>query len=341
MLKVGLIGIGFMGRGHLENYIKLESEGFPLKLVAICDIDPEKFENKFTPGNIKIGEKKFDFSKYRLYTSIDKMLENEKLDYVDIALPTYLHSQATVKALNAGINVLCEKPMALNLEQCQAMIDAAKKNNKKLMIGHCLRFWPAYEYAKELIDSKKYGDVIEAYFFRGGNTPKWSYQNWYLQKDKSGGVLLDQHIHDIDVVNWFFGLPHAVSTISTNILPTTGYDVVSTRYFFNDKKILTAEDDWLLNGEFPFEMRYRINFEKGNLIFEKGQLKVTPNEGKPFIPELSNENAYYKEIKYFANAVLNDLPIEVCPPSSSMETIKIALAEMESADNKGKTVNLI
>lgn len=131
MLKVGLIGIGFMGRGHLENYIKLESEGFPLKLVAICDIDPEKFENKFTPGNIKIGEKKFDFSKYRLYTSIDKMLENEKLDYVDIALPTYLHSQATVKALNAGINVLCEKPMALNLEQCQAMIDAAKKNNKK------------------------------------------------------------------------------------------------------------------------------------------------------------------------------------------------------------------
>ncbi|MFY9126306.1 MAG: hypothetical protein WAO32_05030, partial [Defluviitoga tunisiensis] len=112
-------------------------------------------------------------------------------------------------------------------------------------------------------------------------------------------------------------MPHAVSTISTNILPTTGYDVVSTRYFFNDKKILTAEDDWLLNGEFPFEMRYRINFEKGNLIFEKGQLKVTPNEGKPFIPELSNENAYYKEIKYFANAVLNDLPIEVCPPSSS------------------------
>ncbi len=74
------------------------------------------------------------------------------------------------------------------------------------MIGHCLRFWPAYEYAKELIDSKKYGDVIEAYFSEVEIPPKWSYQNWYLQKDKSGGVLLDQHIHDIDVVNLVFWL---------------------------------------------------------------------------------------------------------------------------------------
>ena len=79
-------------------------------------------------------------------------------------------------------------------------------------------------------------------------------------------------------------MPHAVSTISTNILPTTGYDVVSTRYFFNDKKILTAEDDWLLNGEFPFEMRYRINFEKGNLIFEKGQLKVLQMKANHLYP---------------------------------------------------------
>ncbi|HOB16250.1 MAG TPA: Gfo/Idh/MocA family oxidoreductase [Defluviitoga sp.] len=340
MLKVGLIGIGFMGRSHLENYIRLESEEFPLKLVAICDIDPAKFENKFIPGNIKVGEKKFDFSKYNLYTRIDEMLEKEKLDFVDIALPTYLHSEVSVKFLNAGIHVLCEKPMALTLEQCQAMIEAAERNDKKLMIGHCLRFWPAYEYAKEMIDTKRFGEVIESYFFRGGNTPKWSYQNWLLQKDKSGGVLLDQHIHDVDVINWFFGTPHAVSTISTNILPASGYDVVSTRYFFNDKKIIIAEDDWLLNGDFPFEMRYRINFEEGNIIYERRELKVTPNVGKPFVPEISNENAYYREIKYFANAVLNDLPIEVCPPKSSMETIRIALAEMKSADNNGKIVNL-
>ena len=90
MLKVGLIGIGFMGRGHLDNYIRLESEGFPVKLVAICDIDEDKFQNKFVPGNIDVGNAKYDFSKYNLYTDIDEMLEKEELDYVDIALPTYL-----------------------------------------------------------------------------------------------------------------------------------------------------------------------------------------------------------------------------------------------------------
>ncbi len=95
MLKVGLIVIGFMGRGHLDNYIRLESEGFPVKLVAVCDIDPAKFENKFLPGNIDVGTKKYDFSKYKLYTNMDEMLEKEELDYVDICLPTYIHDEAT------------------------------------------------------------------------------------------------------------------------------------------------------------------------------------------------------------------------------------------------------
>ncbi|HBT51002.1 MAG TPA: gfo/Idh/MocA family oxidoreductase [Petrotoga sp.] len=340
MLKVGLIGIGFMGRGHLENYIRLESEGFPLKLVAICDIDSNKFENKFIPGNINVGEKKFDFSRYKLYTDIDEMLEKEKFDYIDIALPTYLHSEVTIKALNMGINVLCEKPMALDLDQSQAMIEAAIKNNKKLMIGHCLRFWPEYEYAKEKIEAKEFGNILEAYFFRGGNTPKWSYQGWLLQKEKSGGVLLDQHVHDIDTINWFFGIPEAVSTLSVSLIPTSGYDAVSTHYIYQDKKIITAEDDWLLNGKFPFEMRFRLNFEQGNIVYEKGELLVTPNEGKPYVPNIQKENAYYREIKYFANAVINDNDIEICPPTSSIEAIKIALAEMQSADNKGEKINL-
>ncbi|MGI6538540.1 MAG: Gfo/Idh/MocA family protein [Caldicoprobacterales bacterium] len=205
MLKVGLIGIGFMGRGHLENYLKLESEGYPIRLTAICDIDENKFNNIFVPGNIDIGNKKYDFSKYNLYTDIDEMLENENLDYVDIALPTYLHAKASIKALNKGIHVLCEKPMALNVEECKAMIDASEKNNKKLMIAQCLRFFPQYEYLKECVETKRFGRVTGAYFFRGGATPKWSYNNWLLKKEISGGALLDQHIHDVDTINWIFG----------------------------------------------------------------------------------------------------------------------------------------
>ncbi|MFO7154685.1 MAG: Gfo/Idh/MocA family oxidoreductase [Caldicoprobacter oshimai] len=340
MVKVGLIGIGFMGRGHLDNYIRLEAEGFPVKLVAICDIDKDKFENKFLPGNINVGNKKYDFSKYNLYTDIDEMLENEDLDYVDITLPTYLHAEAAIKALNKGMHVLCEKPMALTVDECKAMIEAAEKNNRKLMIAQCLRFWPEYEYLKECVETNRFGKVLAGYFFRGGGTPKWSYQNWLLQKDKSGGAILDQHIHDVDMINWLFGTPKAVSTIAKNVIPGSGYDIVSTRYIYEDGKVITAEDDWVLNGEYGFSMLYRVNFEKGNVVYEKGTLKVNPNDGKSFTPDLPKENGYYREIKYFINALINDTPIDVASPYSTMETIRIAQAEIESADNGGKFVEL-
>lgn len=336
MLKVGLIGIGFMGRGHLDNYIRLESEGFPVKLVAVCDVDPAKFENKFLPGNIDVGTKKYDFSKYRLYTKIDEMLEKEELDYVDICLPTYLHAEVTIKALNRGLNVLCEKPMALNSKECNEMIEAAKKNNKKLMIAHCLRFWPAYEYLKECVETKRFGEFLGGYFYRGGSPPRWSYENWLLTKEKSGGCILDQHVHDVDTINWLFGKPKAVSTIARNVIPGSGYDILSTNYIYPDGKVINAQDDWTLQGDYGFEMLFRANFERGNIIFQNNILKVNPNDDKSFIPELPKEMGYYREIKYFVECLLNDKPLTVAPPESSKETIEIVEAEIRSADRNGE-----
>ncbi|HBG76947.1 Gfo/Idh/MocA family oxidoreductase [Eubacteriales bacterium mix99] len=340
MLKVGLIGIGFMGRGHLDNYIRLESEGFPVKLTAVCDIDDKKFQNIFIPGNIDVGNGKYDFSKYHLYTDIDEMLEKEDLDYVDTPLPTYLHAEAAVKALSKGIPVLCEKPMALTVGQCQSMIHAAEKSGKKLMAAQCLRFLPAYEYLKDCVETGRFGKALSAYFFRGGSTPKWSYQNWLQTGDKSGGALMDQHVHDVDTINWVFGTPKAVSTVGKNVIPASGYDIVSTRYLYEDGKVVTAEDDWTLEGDFGFEMLFRVNFEKGNLVYRKGVLKANPNDGKSFVPDLPKDDGYYREIKYFANALINDTPIRTASPQSTMETIRIARAEMESADNGGQPVRL-
>jgi predicted dehydrogenase len=308
--------------------------------VAICDIDKEKFVNKFLPGNIDVGNKKYDFSKYKLYTDMDEMLEKEELDYVDITLPTYLHAKAAIKALNKGMHVLCEKPMALTVDECKAMIDAAEKNNKKLMIAQCLRFWPEYEYLKECVETNRFGKALSGYFFRGGGTPRWSYENWLLQKEKSGGAILDQHIHDVDMINWLFGTPKAVSTIAKNVIPGSGYDIVSTRYIYEDGRVITAEDDWVLNGEYGFSMLYRVNFERGNVVYEFGSLKVNPNDGKSFTPQLPKEDGYYREIKYFINALINDTPIDVVSPYSTMETIRIAQAEIESADNGGKFIDL-
>ncbi|MDF2675488.1 MAG: Oxidoreductase family, NAD-binding Rossmann fold protein [Clostridiales bacterium] len=341
MLKVGLIGIGFMGRGHLDNYLRLEREGFPIKLVAICDIDKNKFENRFLPGNIDVGNKAYDFSKYHLYTDIDEMLENEDLDYIDTPRPTYLHAEVAIKALNKGLNVLCEKPMSLSSKNCMDMIEASEKSNKKLMIAQCLRFWPAYEYIKECIETGRFGKVVSGSFFRGGSTPKWSYNDWYLKKELSGGCLFDQHIHDVDTINWLFGKPKSLSTIAKNVVEGSGYDILSTNYIYEDGKIINTQDDWTLNGDYGFQMRFRVNFEKGNVIYEHGKLKVNPNDSEGFIPDISNDDGYYREIKYFINSLINDTPIITADPRSCMETIIIAEAESHSADMGGKFIDLI
>ncbi len=340
VIKAALIGLGCMGRSHLENYIRLESEGYPVKLLAICDIDPEKLKGKLVQGNVETESTKYDLSKYSLYTDMYEMMEKEDVDYIDITLPTYLHAEVSIKALGEGLNVLCEKPMARSSKQCKEMIEAAAKNNKKLMIAQCLRFWPEYEILKEYVESKKFGAVTGAYFYRGGGTPIWSYQNWLLQNDKSGGCLLDQHIHDVDMINWLFGKPEKVSAIAKNVIPGSGYDIVSTNYIYSDKKVINAQDDWTLNGDYGFKMLYRVNFEKGNLIYEDGKLTINPNEGKRFVPEHPNETGYYREIKYFIDCLLNNKPITVATPESTMDAITIAEAEVASADMVGEPVSL-
>ncbi|SHJ13655.1 Predicted dehydrogenase [Clostridium amylolyticum] len=336
MLKVGIIGLGFMGGGHLAKYQQLEKEGFPVELVAICDVDESKLKGKAVEGNLEVGKSKYDLSKYRLYTNMDEMLEKEELDYVDIALPTYLHAEATIKALNKGLHVLCEKPMALNVQECQSMIDAAKKNNKKLMIGQCLRFEPAYVVLKDYVDNKKLGEVTCAYFFRGGTTPIWSFENWLLKKEKSGGAMLDQHIHDVDTISWLFGKPEKVSSLGKVVAKESGYDAVSTNYLFKDDKVVNAQDDWTLNGGYGFRQIYRVNFEKGNLIFENGKVTVHENQGEKFDIELDKEDGYYREIKYFATCVMEDREIEIATPETSKLSVAIVRVEIDSADNRGE-----
>lgn len=340
MLKVGYIGLGFMGRGHIGVYKRLEKEGAPVKLAAVCDVDPGRLSGvDIATGNIDVGNS-VDLSEYTRYSDYNEMFKREQLDYVDIALPTYLHAGAAVAALNAGCHVLSEKPMARTVEQCEEMIAASRATGRTLMIAQCLRFWPAYEYLKDCVDSGRFGPVISAYFFRGGSTPKWSWQNWLLNADKSGGALVDQHVHDVDMVNWLFGVPEAVTANGINVVPGSGYDAVSARYIYADGKVVCAEDDWTLNGGYGFDMQFRVNFRKGNVHFGGGKLKVYPADGEGFEPELPQDDGYYREICYFIDCIQHGRKPETCTPESARDTIAIALAEQASADEGGRLVRL-
>ena len=342
MLKCALIGVGVMGRGHLENYIRFMKEGFPVKLVAICDVDEKKLSGDAEKGNISAGTSEMDLSVFNRYTSIDEMLKAETdLDFVDIALPTFLHAEISIKCMEAGLHVLCEKPMSLSAALCSKMIETSKKTGKKHMIAQCLRFFPEYEILKEYVDSGKFGKITGGYFFRGGGTPKWSWNNWLLTKEMSGGCLLDQHIHDVDMINYLLGKPDRVSTVAKVVFPNSGYDIISTNYIYDKcNVVINAQDDWTINGDFGFESLYRVNFESGSIICEKNVVTVYPENGDKFTPALPNYSGYYKEMEYFMNAIINNTDTGIAALESTRDTIAIAEAEIKSADQKGVLVKV-
>ena len=339
-LRVGLVGFGVMGGTHFQNYKKLEENGVPVKLVAICDVDEAKLKATETAaGNaVTAAAQKMDLSAYGLYTCMADMIAKENLDYVDLCLPTFLHAPMAIQAMEAGVHVFCEKPMAISSKACQDMIDAAKKTGKIMMIGHTLRYWPAYEFLKEIKEDGRFGKPICAYFYRGGTTPIWSWENWLLCKDRAGGALLDQHIHDVDTINWIFGMPAHVSSIGKNRFEGSGYDAVSTNYIYEDFAF-NAQDDWTINGKgYGFEHSYRVSFEKGAVTFKGGKTTAHPDEGETYEPEATHD-AYYKELVVFQDLIRNPQAFDyMALLESHRDTIRLAEAEIRSCDKNGEKV---
>lgn len=341
-LKAALVGVGSMGRGHLDNYVKLlKEDDSDIEIVALCDVDEKKFTNYKADFNLgPVGEDGYDFDAFCLYTDLDEMLEKEILDMVTLALPTYLHAWGTIKCLNKGINVICEKPMATTYEDCLKMIEAAEKNGKLLMIGQCLRFATPYLTLKKYVDEKILGECVAAYFFRGGDTPLWSYQNWLLDRSRGGGALFDQHVHDVDAVNFIFGRPDRVSTAAKTLFEKSAYDTCSTNYYYdNSDRPINTQNDWTLSGP-HFYQDFRVNFERGTIIRDKNGMTIYHKDGKVEPVELPPENPYYLETVYFAECIRKGCAPDRIPARDTAETVRIVLAEMASADAHGKIVNV-
>lgn len=340
-MRMGLIGIGFMGRGHLDQYVQLKKEHSDIELVAIADIDPDKFKGIFVKDHEEFNENKYDFSEYHCYTDAKEMLEKENLDGVDIVLPTYLHAEYAIMAMEAGVNVLCEKPMALNLADCDRMIEASERTGKKLMIAQVLRFWRAYEILKEFVDNGKLGKPVFFDMFRGGGIPQWSYMSWEKDEALSGGCIMDQHIHDVDMLNWLFGKPEAISCMGRNVIPGAGFDAVSTHYRYEGMIAHTADDWAMFSKDMPFSMWYRANFEKGTVVLQDGITKVYPVDGDCYVADDgSGPNGYYREICHFAHEVCRGKSDKRVALDHIRQTIAMVEAEHRSASRLGEWVTV-
>ncbi len=328
MLNVGIVGFGFMGRMHYRCW-KARQDA---RVAAVCDSNPNIVEDsRKAVGNIA-GAEAVDFTGLAVYRDLGEMLAKEKLDAVSITLPTYLHAETSIRALAAGVHVLCEKPMALSSADCDRMIDAARKAGKILQIGHCVRFWPEYAVAKEMVADGRYGRLLAASLRRLASPPTWSQDNWLLNERRSGGVALDLHIHDTDFIQYLLGVPGSVSGFG--VVNSAGILAhVVTRYDYGSGPLVVAEGGWAMAPSFGFEMSFNLVLERATIVYDctrQPALRVCPAGGEGFTPPVPPGDGYIRQIDHFARSIRGETVPPVITLEQSRDSVRIVEAEKES-----------
>ncbi len=335
-VRVAMIGYGGIGHSHAAGYRRLAERGAPVRLVAVLDINPAKFTGT-VEINTGTGASELPCGA-KAYTSLEEMVAAEEFDMVDICLPTYLHKEYAVKFLDMGKHVLSEKPMALSSADCEEMIAAAKRNDRRLMIGQCLRFNAAYEYLKQCTDGR-YGKLSRLSMYRLSLMPDWGFENWFADHARSGGCILDMHIHDVDMARYLLGEPKAVSSWSVNAGVMD--DQVQRSHLFYDGCDVLIDGSWDEVKGSPFTVGYRARFEKAELVFE--QTKVTLYEvGKaPEEITLPAINHMAEEIDFLAHLILDPTAVnEKNPPESAAATVRLIEKLRESARRGSERITL-
>jgi predicted dehydrogenase len=332
MIRVGVVGIGFMGKMHFGVH---QASG-KSRVVAIADVEGAKLKGDWSAIAGNIGDpsaKQVNLEGITTYAKAEELIHDHEVELVDITLPTYLHARYALAALKAGKHVLCEKPIALTMDEANEMVAAAKKAKGCFMVAQCIRFWPEYEVAKELVQRKTYGTVYSASFRRVSATPVWGWKNW-LQKHKlSGGAVIDLHIHDIDYINDLFGLPKAVSAVGVT-KTSGGVDHIVANYTFARKNLqVTAEGGWGMHPAFPFSMAFTIVCEKATIDYSSAKspsLTVYTADGKAVVPEVPSGHGYSREIDYFLGCIQEGRKPTRVTAETGRDALRVAWAEIAS-----------
>lgn len=328
VVNAGVIGMGFMGRTHVAAYESARQSGYPCKLVAICDQDSSRLAHSApVHGNFKHsgGENHFDPGNVRTYTDIDAILDDPEIHLLSICTHTDTHADLAIRALQKGKHVLVEKPVAVRWQDVARVVDAAKAAPTLCMPAFCMRFWPGWSWLKQAILEGTYGAVRSAVFERLASPPGWA-PNFYRDAARSGGALVDLHIHDADFVRWCFGSPDTV-------LSTGSLDHVTTLYRYARGPLhVVAEGGWDHTPGFPFKMRYVVAFEKATAEFDSGREPplVLARDGELNPVPLDSITGWDLEIRHFMRAIADGTRELSATLDDALAVAKLLAAEAES-----------
>ena len=271
-LGVGIIGCGVSGSLHANSYDTVAQQG-KVKLVAACDVNEKA-------AKTMANEYKMDAH----YTNWQDLIKRKDIDAVSVCLPHYLHADVTIAAEKAGKHVLCEKPMAITLEDCDRMIKAAQEADVKLMIAESVLFLPAFMKVKELVAEGRIGEVYRVRAYEGVNEiPRASVpEHWHDTPDKAGGgVLLDMAVHFTALLRWILG------------------DVEHVRACWTDKLVVKvenkAEDNAIMLAKFKNGAMAEIVVSNTQLSPAFNRLELYGTEGTIF-----EDHSWQKPVMVFS-----------------------------------------
>lgn len=341
MKKVAIVGFGFMGGMHAQVYKQLSNA----RVVAVADSMSKVVHKKMKSLGLKVP----------LYPNLKALLAHEAsgLDVVDICLPTDEHAENALLAIRAGKHVFCEKPLALTSADGQRVVDAARKAGVKLMVGHCLRFWPEYQAFEAFVKSRRAGRLLSLTMQRRSARPTHGVQNWLQNSARSMGCALDMHIHDTDYVHHLLGNPKAVASYGNK--DSAGWSQIFTTYLFKNT-VVRAEGGWNYPSQWGFQMAFQAVFERGAVEYDSRatpSLKVTL-EGKTTRPlpfktpragssslrdgNVSSLGGYYSELKYFIQCLEKGQHPKIATGEQAVRSVKTVLAEIQSLERGGRPV---
>lgn len=325
MIKVAVVGFGFMGRTHSLNILKSKD----LEFVAIVDNNPALFDNSLTDrgGNLNTGDLSADdLAKVNKYSNLDDCLKSENVDVVNICVHSNLHYEMTKKALLHDKHVFLEKPFCLDIEQGVELINLAERRNKILMVGHVVRFMSPYQMLKKWIDSKEYGELKFLSLSRFCGIPGWGQWKEKDAEITAGGALFDLVIHDIDFAQSILGSPEEIQ--SFNLAGEySANDYVSALWKFGERELnVKIEGGFTFHKSFPFQAGYMAQFEKKSILYNSLSGNVIKMADDTGVEELACGDpalGYYSEIEYFVKCVINGTPPLKCMPASSLQSVKL------------------
>jgi len=338
-MNIGIVGLGFMGSTHFRAIRQVPGA----RVAALCDSIQKRLDGDWSDirGNIGPAAGIVDLTGIKKFREVDEFLADPEIELVDICLPTPFHRDIAIRALEAGKNVIVEKPIALTLADADAMVEASRRTGKKLMVGQVLRFFPEFDFVKQAVAGGKYGALLGIHLKRIISKPAWSAGGWFNDPKQTGGIVLDLHIHDSDFVRHLIGTPDAVQC-SGVVTPQGEVAYIAAQYLFEGRNLsVTCNSGAIAAPTVVFEHGYDVYLEKATIRFnslDEAPVTLFTDDGKE-TPDIPKTDGWANEIAYAVKCLTEGREPELLAGQSARDSMLLVLKELESVQT-GKPVKV-